>query len=936
MFILNIPVLISLAEGTKQFRPAETNKGYLCIDPTRNSFFLNGGDADHRLWIHISDFTRESIYFGFGSLYSGSGTSNYYIYRPDGTILSIGSVPTYGLPGYISTWTQAVSGPDVIAPGTGYPSLNCIPDMNGDYYMACQTTPMSSKSWENFDITVINTTTMTAIEGRVWSKAWQIYCDIPSYGSANKFFGKMYVYSPDSIVTKIDFNGIVPGIFTVSCNESGCYPISPGMPASEARRSVSLEHTYPQYKIFLNDPDNAVYPTGTIGRLDDMIPVTTIPHCDGTVDFSFGTTKSGNVDISLQLSSLGPPYSDRILSVPVTAGINTIQWDGLDGSSPATPVVNGAAVPFQLSYVNSLTHFPLYDVEFNQNGFNVSMVRPVTFPSPPDPLFYWDDLNFPMGTANFTGCASLPGAGCHTWMIPPSGGFGDSRTLNTWYSINSATPVMFFTEKRSPQLPGIITGQGTICPGTSGISYSVAPEPNSDSYVWSYTGTGASIHNNGTHSVTVDFDGGATTGNITVHGVNLCGDGPSSSLGLTASGPAGLSGSFYYNNDFGTALDSVKVYLKKNGIKTDSTLANLSGVFSFTGKPCGIYTVSAATRKPWSGVNGTDALKVQRHFTGLELLTVPIRLMAADVNNTNSINATDALKIKRRFAGLDNSFDRGDWVFAKVNGGDTLILAGNDISQDFYGLCTGDVNGSNIPSTGQKAGHGIELISVGSLYTGPGEEFEIPVLAGQNTAFSAASFVLLFPQELIRINEIRMLKGDLIYTVKNGEARMVWAETEPVTVMNGEPVFILHAETTNNFTAGNTIRFSMSPESELADENSDVINGVVFNMPLIRTVSNEGSSPYENSGFNVQVYPNPASGKLYLEFETNGLSTVEVSLLSLYGRPLLQKTINFDGARNLAGELSVAKLRNGVYLLKITESITGRGYTILKKVVINK
>ena len=55
---------------------------------------------------------------------------------------------------------------------------------------------------------------------------------------------------------------------------------------------------------------------------------------------------------------------------------------------------------------------------------------------------------------------------------------------------------------------------------------------------------------------------------------------------------------------------------------------------------------------------------------------------------------------------------RGDWVFEKPVGGDTVnvsvymndtvIVNGNNVTQNFKALCVGDVNGSNYPLPGAK------------------------------------------------------------------------------------------------------------------------------------------------------------------------------------------------------------------------------------------
>jgi len=75
-----------------------------------------------------------------------------------------------------------------------------------------------------------------------------------------------------------------------------------------------------------------------------------------------------------------------------------------------------------------------------------------------------------------------------------------------------------------PDAAGNITGTDTVCQGQNGIAYSVLPIANSTSYIWAYSGTGASIIGN-TNSVTISFSANATPGNLTVKGHYICGDG---------------------------------------------------------------------------------------------------------------------------------------------------------------------------------------------------------------------------------------------------------------------------------------------------------------------------------------------------------------------------------------------------------------------------
>ncbi len=536
---LFLSCFIAVAEGTKEFRPQESHKGELCIDTTRNKFCSVSATEDYRLHIHISDFANEAIYFGFGQTKHNQGATTFRLYRPDHTIDTSGAVPTTaGSRGYIETYGQAVAGPTITSPGTGYWALRCTPDMNGDYYLGLKITWAtgfvdSYKTYENFDITVINTLTMQPIPGRVWSKAWQLYSETPQNGSNNRYWGRMFVYSADSIVTKVDLNGMIPGTFTISCNHSGCQQSPPAVPEI-ARKSVNGESTFPEYKIFLNDPDELAYPSGVLGGLDNTVPITAERDCDGTIDFTFGCTKAGNVELKLDLSVIGPGFVDRFLPQQVNSGLNTVFWDGNDGSIPPKPVPNGSMFNLVISYVNGLTHLPLYDVEFNNNGFFLDLVRPITVPPPPSPLFYWDDSNFSGGSTNFTGCLPAPpSTGCHAWSTPPSGGFGNNRTLNTWwYAVSTDSDPVQITEKRFPSDLGVISGSTQLCQGSQ-YSFSVDEDENSTRYVWVYPG-GTDTTNNPSVLVTIPGSAPPGPGIITVHGINeSCGTGPLSTLNIT-------------------------------------------------------------------------------------------------------------------------------------------------------------------------------------------------------------------------------------------------------------------------------------------------------------------------------------------------------------------------------------------------------------------
>lgn len=81
-----------------------------------------------------------------------------------------------------------------------------------------------------------------------------------------------------------------------------------------------------------------------------------------------------------------------------------------------------------------------------------------------------------------------------------------------------------------PGAAGTITGTAAVCQNQSGVSYSVPAIINASSYNWVVPSGVTIVSGAGTNSIVVNFGASAAAGNITVNGVNACGNGSSSSF----------------------------------------------------------------------------------------------------------------------------------------------------------------------------------------------------------------------------------------------------------------------------------------------------------------------------------------------------------------------------------------------------------------------
>ena len=167
------------------------------------------------------------------------------------------------------------------------------------------------------------------------------------------------------------------------------------------------------------------------------------------------------------------------------------------------------------------------------NGTADLFLNPASAPAP-------DDVTVCAGgNATF----SVLTTGTYEWQINTGSGWNKipgetQQTLNLTNVTNSMNGYQYqclvngtpngpatLTVRPFPVAAGTITGSSSVCQGQGSVSYTVPVITNATSYQWSYTGLGATISNGTTNSILVTFASNASSGNLTVWGVNSCGNG---------------------------------------------------------------------------------------------------------------------------------------------------------------------------------------------------------------------------------------------------------------------------------------------------------------------------------------------------------------------------------------------------------------------------
>ncbi|HEX8546714.1 MAG TPA: T9SS type A sorting domain-containing protein [Cytophagaceae bacterium] len=481
----------SSGEGSRQLQPVPESKTKLIVGNDRvPNYATYTSDSANRLYIHISKVT-EKIYLGFGKVfYDNDGLLEvpdlyYRIKAPNGNIIVPGTkVPKTGK-GFIATSATAVGPIGLSGSAVGYdPIVVENLAVTGDYYLEFSKTntdvfetpsSLPRAIFEDFDITVGDGT--TAKPGRLWSYRWHLIAQ----GSEVETQASFFVYTKDSEVTNLNLNRMQPYSFAIVSNQMGS---STSKNFQESRKSSNGRSDYPEYKIFLNDPDHNAFPSYKSSIAVSSVKNNGFVEKGYCLEVKYNSMKEVMAELLLDFDSDGiRDIEDRVLTHLLYNGSSCISWDGKNGAGTAVPL--GLDFKIQAQILTGLTNLPIFDPENNAQGLVVSLVRPQEDGSQvlsdnlrAAPLeIFWDDSQVG-GTSNFEGCLAMAAQSCHLWR----NSFGNDKTMNTWWEVSTTTKIFTvrFDNALSTNTPN----------GAPNIDFNaeIAPNPMNDQSTFKISG----------------------------------------------------------------------------------------------------------------------------------------------------------------------------------------------------------------------------------------------------------------------------------------------------------------------------------------------------------------------------------------------------------------------------------------------------------------
>jgi len=287
--------------------------------------------------------------------------------------------------------------------------------------------------------------------------------------------------------------------------------------------------------------------------------------------------------------------------------------------------------------------------------------------------------------------------------------------------------------------------------------------------------------------------------------------------------------------------------------------------------------------------------------------------------------------VKRRFVGLDNSFARGNWTFAKPDiGGDTIIVNGVNIIQDFYGLCVGDVNGSNIPDGGAKSINNFYLEYKGEIAALPGALIQLPIRIDRALDVSAISLSLDLSLGLFHVEGVKAAIGNVIFNTIGDNLRIVWSELEGLELQAGDTLLNLTLLINDISTIHDLTPFILNDGCELADLKGDPISGIT----LITSYLGKALSIEESIIKGLAIYPNPSSEKVTIHFQLASSSHIDCYLSDMTGKKVLTAFSQSFGHGLNEKIVDVSNLLPGIYIVCFNVNEGLRLQTINKRLAV--
>lgn len=457
--------------------------------------------------------------------------------------------------------------------------------------------------------------------------------------------------------------------------------------------------------------------------------------------------------------------------------------------------------------------------------------------------------------------SSLPQAGASGWSVCAFAGnsCGNSNVICTW--IRSVL-----------SKPASINGSAIGCPGSTGIPYSASAVAGASNYIWSGSG-GITVNGNGPN-ITVDFSAGFNSGTLCVHAQTSCGyNSPDRCITIskTTSIPGIINGASYVCPNGTSAFTVASV---SGAISYNWTCSVPGSILSPAGNTC---TVSFPAAVPGGSVVSVSAVSACG-------ISGPIRSkgIASGLPNTPG-NISGLSSGQCGQSGVSYAVSPVNlalaylWTVsggAVINGPNSLSGVSVDFPSSFN-----SINLTVLATNNCGAGNPRTLTVLGAPSMPPAISGNISVCNGAIESYNT--------------------------TGSAGATSYIWTAPPGASFIGpstGSSVLLQWGSTGGNISVKSQNNCGISSQRLL---------GVTVNCRQAQVEN-------ENGSFDIGLFPNPATNKVYLKFPSATSSRYHLDIINTLGQSLISKSDYAIEGINIT-EISVDGLTAGIYNLLFTK-----------------
>ena len=364
-----------------------------------------------------------------------------------------------------------------------------------------------------------------------------------------------------------------------------------------------------------------------------------------------------------------------------------------------------------------------------------------------------------------------------------------------------------------------------------------------------------------------------------------------------------VSGKLIWENDDATGVGNATVTM--SGDQSGSMTTTAAGTYSFTVASGSDLTITPTkTINKLNGLTTADVTRIQRHVANIELLTDPYKIVAADVNKTNSVTSQDASLINQALLGNPSALNqiKTSWRFVPVSHNlnippwgfpENLTLSnvsGSLPNQDFYGIKTGDVV-SPFTNPANLQGEGF-VLSVQDQSLEAGAQVTVVFSAAQFDDLAALQFALRFDADKLALADVTPLGGLPLsmdhfgtYELSEGLLKMAWAQPEGMAVQEAAPLFQL---TFNVLATGGLLSDALQLDDDALERHAytgDLSDSMV--QLAFQSTTGTGGQAVQTGLQLLQNQPNPFIGTTTISFVLPQGCEAQLRVFDASGRELL-------------------------------------------------